>query len=44
MKEINDMIDIDPEKICQAPIKTPVKRLDETKANRELDLCWENEI
>ena len=44
MKEINDMIDMDSEKICQAPTKTPVKRLDETKANRELDLCWENEI
>ena len=44
MKEINDMIDMDAEKICQAPTKTPVKRLDETKANRELDLCWENEI
>ena len=44
MKKINDMIDLDPEKVCQAPIKTPVKRLDETKANRELDLCWKNEI
>ena len=44
MKEINDLIDLNPEKVCQSPIKTPVKRLDETKANRNLDLKWENEF
>ena len=33
-------IDVDPEVIRQSPIKTPVRRLDETKANRELNLRW----
>ena len=33
-------IEIDPEVIRQSPIKTPVRRLDETRANRELNLRW----
>ena len=40
MNEINQLINIDPERIRNAPFSTPVKRLDETKANRELDLRW----
>jgi glycine dehydrogenase subunit 2 len=30
----------DPDRLKSAPLKTPVKRLDETKAARDLDLCW----
>ena len=45
MIEIDEMIDKDKDKIVNAPFKTPVSRLDETKANRELDLRWkENEL
>ena len=44
MKDIDSMIDKDPESIRNSPLKTPVKRLDETKANRELNVRWENEI
>ena len=40
MLEINDNINVNPDLIREAPIKTPVTRLDETKANRELDLRW----
>ena len=41
MLEIDKLINKNPELIMNAPINTPVKRLDETKANRELDLRWE---
>ena len=41
MIEIDKLIDKNPENIINTPINTPVKRLDETKANRELDLRWE---
>ena len=40
MLEINEKINKDPESIRKAPINTPVSRLDETKANRELNLKW----
>ena len=40
MLEINEKINTDPDTILQAPVNTPVTRLDETKANRELDLRW----
>ena len=40
MLEINKKINTDPEAIRKAPVHTPVSRLDETKANRELDLRW----
>ena len=40
MLEINEKINTDPDSIRQTPINTPVNRLDETKANRELDLKW----
>ena len=32
--------DLDKEKILDAPVTTPLRRLDETKANRELNLRW----
>ena len=38
--EIDTLIDKDPSIITNAPYKTPVRRLDETKANREPDLKW----
>lgn len=40
MLEIDDYIDNDLDKITNGPFKTPVSRLDETKANRELNLKW----
>ena len=40
MLEINEIINSDPDLIRDAPMTTPVIRLDETKANRELDLRW----
>ena len=40
MIEINEKIENDPERVRQSPFKTPVRRLDETKANRDLDLRW----
>ena len=45
MIEIDNLIDTNLDKILDAPINTPVGRLDETKANRELDLRWKkNEL
>ena len=38
MIEIDNLIDTNLDKILDAPTNTPVGRLDETKANRELDL------
>tara|TARA_B100000945_G_C19976216_1_gene409940 strand:- start:260 stop:574 length:315 start_codon:yes stop_codon:yes gene_type:complete len=40
MIEINDNIDSNLEHIKNAPYNTPVKKLDEVKANRELDVRW----
>ena len=40
MLKINDNINVDPDLVREAPITTPVARLDETKANRELNLRW----
>ncbi|NQU68178.1 MAG: aminomethyl-transferring glycine dehydrogenase subunit GcvPB [Candidatus Marinimicrobia bacterium] len=40
MIDIDSLIDTDPESLTQAPITTPVRRLDETKANREPDIRW----
>jgi len=45
MIEINENIDKDIDKVINAPFNTPVSRLDETKANRELNLKWKkNEL
>ena len=38
--EINELINTDSESIRRTPVSTPVSRLDETKANRDLDLRW----
>ena len=38
MIEIDSLIDTNPNLVLNSPINTPVGRLDETKANRELDL------
>ncbi|MDP6852554.1 MAG: aminomethyl-transferring glycine dehydrogenase subunit GcvPB [Candidatus Marinimicrobia bacterium] len=44
MLEINESINTNPESIKQCPVNTPVSRLDETKANRELNLRWKNDL
>ena len=41
MLQIDRDIDIDKDKIINSPFKTPVSRLDETKANRELNVKWQ---
>jgi glycine dehydrogenase subunit 2 len=38
--EIDEKINTDPDSLKEAPIRTPVRRLDETKANREPNLRW----
>lgn len=38
--EIDSEINDDPEKLYAAPLTTPVRRLDETTANRQPDLRW----
>lgn len=40
MLEIDKEIDSDPEKVRNAPHNTPVRRLDEVKATRMLDVCF----
>ena len=40
MLEIDERIDTDPKSIRDAPVKTPVQRLDETLANRKPDVRW----
>ena len=40
LHEIDRRIDTDQESLHNAPVFTPVRRLDETKANREPDLRW----
>ena len=44
MKFLDNNIDSKLEYFKEAPYKTPVRRLDETKANRELDVKWIDEI
>jgi glycine dehydrogenase subunit 2 len=41
LHEIEELVDKDPDVLLQAPVKTPVRRLNETKANRELDIRWQ---
>ena len=43
LHEIDALIDEDKDILLEAPVKTPVRRLDETKANRELDVRWRPE-
>ena len=42
--EIDRKITDNPKELLNAPITTPVKRLNETKANRELNLKYDYEI
>ncbi len=37
---INQLIDENPNQLHEAPVTTPVRRLDETKANRQPNLRW----
>jgi len=40
MKQIADEARTNPEALRQAPVTTPVRRLDEARASRELDVCY----
>ncbi len=40
MLEIDERIDTDPQSLQNAPVNTPVQRLDETLANRKPDVRW----
>jgi glycine dehydrogenase subunit 2 len=40
MKEIAEQAEKNPETLKNAPISTPVGRLNETKAAREMDFCY----
>jgi glycine dehydrogenase subunit 2 len=40
MREIAELAESSPQKIKDAPKHAPVKRLDEVKAARDLDLRW----
>ena len=44
MIEIDQNINFDLSGVLDAPNSTPVGRLDETKANRELDVKWAHEV
>ena len=44
MLDIDKKIELEIEDLLEAPLNTPVRRLNETKANRELNLNWKNEI
>ena len=41
LEKIDDEINEDPALLTNAPFNTPVRRLDETKAVRELRLTWD---
>lgn len=41
MKQIDEEIDTDPEMLKKAPYNTPVRRLDEAKAVRQLRITWD---
>ncbi len=42
--QINKSIDMDDESLLEAPLNTPVRKLNETKANRELNVRWKDEV
>ena len=44
MIDIDNIINSDKDKLLNAPYRTPVRRLDETGANRNLDIKWKNEV
>ncbi len=41
LKEIDRLVDDAPQSLLDAPQNTPVGRLDETRANRQLDVRWQ---
>jgi len=41
LKQIDDEIDSDPKKVLDAPFDTPVRKLDEATAVRQLRLTWD---
>ena len=43
MNDIDKLIDTDPEKLRNSPVSTPVSRLNETFANRNLDVRFNDE-
>ena len=43
MNRIDKEAKEDPELLHNSPINTPVRRLNELKANKELDVCWKPE-
>jgi len=42
MVEIREEAKVDAEKVKGAPYTTPVRRLDDVKAARQLDLAWKS--
>ena len=44
MIDIDSRIELEPEILKEAPYTTPVKRLNETLANRDLNVKYENDI
>ncbi len=40
LHEIDRLVDEDADRLLKAPTRTPVRRLDETRANRQLDVRW----
>jgi glycine dehydrogenase subunit 2 len=40
LKQINEEIKTDPEKVLKAPHTTPVRRLDDARAAKQLDICF----
>ena len=44
MKFLDENIDRKLDSFKEAPYNTPVRRLNEAKANRELDVNWNNEL
>lgn len=40
MKKIADEVENEPDKVLNAPHNTPISRLDEAKAAKDMDVCW----
>jgi len=41
LHQLDRLVDDDPESLLEAPLSTPVGRLDETRANRQLNVRWQ---
>ena len=44
MLDIDEKIESEIDNLLESPLNTPVRRLNETKANRELNLNWKDEL